>query len=473
MFICRRLVAGDLLPEEECIIVHQMNENKLKKRSGFLPIFGFLPIHFFLLCVWGFLVAGCGGTSGVLRSPRLKVEHGSKSLDRWLRSGEQSEITPEIQELAKKLEAEDPWVTLRRINRWVLTHNKQVKRSRAWRKSVFRKRTAAQLLNSGEMTGCGDFAVLLAALFRAAGFPTVYVGSLKKDWVRGWADGNRSGSFMGHSFLEVYVNGEWILVDSTEGYYWRGYDPKNPNLPRGYYAYGKGVDPWDLGIKSLPILIQSMKNIAEKIDPDEFKKPSYRQGFLTPHLVLVSSPKVFKTLKERTKGLRFLFLSIKRLEKNPDKAGGKNVLVLMKTKILPRRIHRIASPLNIDSFKEKLPLDESKYPRVVIQKDRAICVAAAPSAKELAKKALSFIKVRDGDEHALRPELCRRPGNSPKNSPTNASANKTEKSAAKNQERRPAKGHTKASVKAPAKASVKAPAKAPAKAPVKGPAKAR
>lgn len=442
--------------EEECIIVHQMNTNKLKIRCRGFPFLGFSASH--LLFVYGvfFLVAGCGGTSGALRSPRLKVEHGSKSLDRWLRSGEQSEITPEIQELAKKLEAEDPWVTLRRINRWVLTHNKQVKRSRAWRKSVFRKRTAAELLESGEMTGCGDFAVLLAALFRAAGFPTVYVGSLKKDWVRNWVNGNRSGSFMGHSFLEVYVNGEWILVDSTEGYYWKGYDPKNPNLPRGYYAYGKGVDPWDLGIKSLPVLLQSMKNIAKKIDPDDFEKSSYRRGFLTPYLVLVSSPKVRKVLKKRTKGIRFLALSLKRLEKNPDKAEGKNVLVLMKTQILPRRIHRIASPLNIRSFKEKLPLDATEYPRVVIQKDRTICVAAAPSAKELAKKALSFIKVRDGDEHALRPELCHRPGNSPKNSPTNTSENKTEKSAAKHQERPPAKGHTKGSVKAPAKAAAKA-----------------
>ena len=242
------------------------------------------------------------------------------------------------------------------------------------------------------------------------------------------------------------------MVDSTEGYYWRGYDPKNPNLPRGYYAYGKGVDPWDLGIKSLPVLLQSMKNIAKKIDPDEFEKPSYRQGFLTPSLVLVSSPKVHKALKEKTTGMRFLFLSLKRLEKNRDKAGGKNVLVLMKTKILPRRIHRIASPLNIVSVEEKLPPDASKYPRVVIQKDRAICVAAASSAEELAKKALSFIKVRDDNEHALRPELCRRPGN--------GSENKTKKSAAKHQARRPEKGHTKRPANAPTNAPVKRPANA-------------
>jgi hypothetical protein len=354
----------------------------------------------------GLAWTGCAAT--VIRTPRLKVDYDPPRL--WLASGTQTRLSAKIKNLAQKLKARDPWVTLRRIHRWVVNHSQPQKKDRG---ELMRARTATQLFEARTLTGCGDWALLLAALFRAAGLPTVYVEAIHKDWARRWSDGTAGSTHMGHTFLEVYVGGEWILIDSTKGYYWTGYDRKNPNLPRGYYAFAKGRDAWDVGIKSLSILNDSLEAIADHLSTKKLAKPSYRQGYLTPHLVLVSNSKIRKALKSQVTGLRFVFLPLRRLRKKPHRADGKNVLVLLGPKALKKRLQLLSSPLLIQNPERALPPDPGAYPRVLKQNDRSICIIVASKTKDLIKKALSVIAVKDEDERALRPERCGRPSQPP------------------------------------------------------------
>ena len=195
-------------------------------------------------------------------------------------------------------------------------------------------------------------------------------------------------------------------MDSTEAYYWTGYNPSDPNLPRGYYAYGKARDPWALGLRSLSLLIQSMKKIAEKVDVTTFKKPSYTQGFLAPRVVVVSTGRVVRALKPRLRTVRFELLPLRMLRRRPQRAKGKDVLVLIKNSRAPRRLPLLGPPLNIQKAQDALPMDPRRYPRGIAQKGRFICVITASTVKGLVQRALSVMEVRDADEKALRPREC-------------------------------------------------------------------
>lgn len=89
---------------------------------------------------------------------------------------------------------------------------------------------------------CACFALLFANLLRARGIPAVYVKSARHDWIRSFVATARRGSFAGHVFLEVFLDGRWKLLDPQGMRLWDQYDPKDPELPGGFLAYEKGSD---------------------------------------------------------------------------------------------------------------------------------------------------------------------------------------------------------------------------------------
>lgn len=77
-------------------------------------------------------------------------------------------------------------------------------------------RTAEQILRGGCLTGCNDFGIMFVTLARAFGIPASLTQTLKQQWV---FDMIRSRQWIseqeGHTFSEVYIEGDWHTVDPT------------------------------------------------------------------------------------------------------------------------------------------------------------------------------------------------------------------------------------------------------------------
>ena len=137
--------------------------------------------------------------------------------------------------------------------------------------------TARELLQSKSLSGCHDFALVFAAVARALGYPAVLADTAGLDWLKTAATGAK-GRYIGHVFVEVFVDGRWILVDATNGpYVATGYDPGNPVIPlgKGYYAMRKGADTWGYGINSNQQLQQLMDETAKQLQGATFARPTY------------------------------------------------------------------------------------------------------------------------------------------------------------------------------------------------------
>jgi len=107
--------------------------------------------------------------------------------------------------------------------------------------------SADDILSRGYVTGCTNFAIAFATLARAKGIPAIVIDSAQVDWAK---KGASLESVSGHFFAEVFVNDKWLLVDPTVGVLYPGYNPKNPCLPKRYYAFAKGLSVIDMGIRS-------------------------------------------------------------------------------------------------------------------------------------------------------------------------------------------------------------------------------
>ena len=354
-------------------------------------------------------LAGCA-TFGILRRPRLSVSHAK--TQRWLRSGPQTQVTPKIRALAWKLRASTRIQTLRNIHRWVTSHATRYKGNRA---EVLRRRTASELLEDRTLSGCGDWGVLLAALFRAAGIPTIYVEAVDWHWARQWVDGSDVGPHLGHVFLEVYVKGKWRLVDSTRGWLWTDYDPAEPSLPLHHYAFAKGLDAWDLGLKSFSALRATLEHIAEYLDSVKIRDVSYRRHFLTPTVLLLADA---KTIAERHRVHRSVYFKHRR---TGALAGRTPERQLEGIDTLVSIVAGKPDPAQVAEFLGLSKSETARIEQVVAAcagrhrcrralylqtPSRRVCVAVTASPKALVPFLHSLLSVRPGNEHALSSQAC-------------------------------------------------------------------
>jgi len=111
-------------------------------------------------------------------------------------------------------------------------------------------KTAAGLFADKILGGCSDFALAELALFRAMGFEARLALSANVKWIALWRE-NPLAIGNGHSFIEVFLDGRWHLVDPTYFILYDGYDPKQNNLPSGEIAMARGRDFASLGIDSV------------------------------------------------------------------------------------------------------------------------------------------------------------------------------------------------------------------------------
>ncbi len=348
---------------------------------------------------------------GVIRRPRLAVNRALPK--RWLRSGPQARITPKIRALALHLRASSPIQTMRNIHRWVTSHTRRYKGNRT---EVLRRRTSDELLEDRTLSGCGDWGILLTALFRAAGIPTIYVEAIDWHWARKWMDGSDEGPHLGHVFLEVYVQGTWRLVDSTRGWIWSSYDPDEPSLPLHYYAFAKGLDAWSLGIRNFASLMRSLEHIAEYLDSKKIRGVSYPRGFLTPTVLLLANEKVIAQRHRIHRSIYFTHHSTGSLTRLPESSqlDGIDALVsIVAGKPAPVRVAQYLGLNDRDLRRIEGVVASCKGRhrcRRVLFIDSAtgrICLAVTASSAALLPFLHSLLDVRPDQERAISAQSCR------------------------------------------------------------------
>ncbi len=147
--------------------------------------------------------------------------------------------------------------------------------------------TTEQLLAERRLGGCHDWGLVYAAFARALGYPTVLVDAAGIPWIKQYQSAQKGG-FSGHVFSEVFVDGKWLLIDSTNGWYLQdGYDPVNPIIPLkagfpgetaetyGFYVMRKGLDTWGYGIRSNAELVWLMETTAQQVKLETLTNPKY------------------------------------------------------------------------------------------------------------------------------------------------------------------------------------------------------
>ena len=98
-------------------------------------------------------------------------------ISKYLQSGEQTQVTPKIWEIATTFQG----ATLEKAKQ-IIQRISQLE-SRQFQYDIFRKRTDSQILEDGFVTGCIDSALAFITLARASGIPAKYVETISKKWV--------------------------------------------------------------------------------------------------------------------------------------------------------------------------------------------------------------------------------------------------------------------------------------------------
>lgn len=147
--------------------------------------------------------------------------------------------------------------------------------------------TVDQLMNEKRLGGCHDWGLVFISLVRELGYPAVLVDTASIGWMKQTQAGQK-GPYVGHVFVEVYLEGKWVLVDSTNNWYVEsGYDPANPVIPlkgkiagsneenAGFYVMRKGVDTRGYGIHSNAELMKLMEDTAKQVKVESLTYPEY------------------------------------------------------------------------------------------------------------------------------------------------------------------------------------------------------
>lgn len=147
--------------------------------------------------------------------------------------------------------------------------------------------TVDQLLKERRLGGCHDYGLVFAAVARELGYPAVMARTVSLAWVKR-SQARQKGTHVGHVFVEVYLNGKWVLIDSTNGYYVEdGYDPADAVIPLkgriagstdetyGFYVERKGIDTWAFGIHSPAESNRVMNTFGRQLRLEDIEYPDY------------------------------------------------------------------------------------------------------------------------------------------------------------------------------------------------------
>jgi hypothetical protein len=202
--------------------------------------------------------------------------------EKYLAQGEQSRISdPTVLDLLRR--DEQSMAHLGDIYRWL---KREFTPYRAGGKTIGVV-TVDQLLAERRLGGCHDHGLVYAAAARELGYPALMTRTASIAWVKRFQAGEQ-GPHVGHVFVEVFLDGKWVLIDSTNGWYLEdGYDPADPVIPLkgqiagsndetfGFYVERKGTDTWAFGIHSPAESTQAMDAFASQLNLGAIAYPQY------------------------------------------------------------------------------------------------------------------------------------------------------------------------------------------------------
>ena len=137
------------------------------------------------------------------------------------------------------------------------------------------ERSVEEIIQSRIYTGCNDVGLVLSTILRMKGIPTVFVSSGKVDWIEESHEQRKTDIIRGHVFLEIYLNDEWYLFDSANGYIYLGYDYNNLSLPKNYYVFKKTLNNWEFGANTINDNNKIMRDAFKDFDISDYKDPKY------------------------------------------------------------------------------------------------------------------------------------------------------------------------------------------------------
>jgi transglutaminase-like putative cysteine protease len=212
--------------------------------------------------------------------PAFGIAYGEP--ERYLAQGEQSQIR-EFEALNVPRASRKSLAHLGDIYRWL---HQSFESYSAGGKTIGMV-TVEQLLSERRVGGCHDVGLVYAAVVRELGYPAVMNRTNSIAWVERFQSGTPD-PHVGHVFVEVYVGKSWVLIDPTNGWYVaEGYDPTNPVIPLqgqvaganqeryGFSVERKGVDVWDMGLRSPEESTQAMDRFAQDLNLEGIIYPDY------------------------------------------------------------------------------------------------------------------------------------------------------------------------------------------------------
>lgn len=142
------------------------------------------------------------------------------------------------------------------------------------------KHTVNDIMEKEALTGCHDHGLIMAGMLRLFGIPSIMIDTTL---ISGAVEyNNEQSGFIGHVFVEFYLNNKWYLLDSSSGDLTSNYDTANPLIPsrrdsEGFYAMLKGLDSNDCGIYCVEDLMAKQIETAKiiKKEHQNFKLPQY------------------------------------------------------------------------------------------------------------------------------------------------------------------------------------------------------
>lgn len=202
--------------------------------------------------------------------------------EKYLVQGEQSHISdPTVLDSLRR--GEQSMTHLGDIYRWL---KREFTPYRAGGKTIGVV-TVDELLAERRLGGCHDHGLVYAAVARELGYPALMARTVSIAWVKRFQAGEQ-GPHVGHVFVEVFLDGKWVLIDSTNGWYLEdGYDPADPVIPLkgriagsndetfGFYVERKGIDTWAFGIHSPAESTQAMDALASQLNLGAIAYPQY------------------------------------------------------------------------------------------------------------------------------------------------------------------------------------------------------
>jgi hypothetical protein len=202
--------------------------------------------------------------------------------EKYLAQGEQSHIS-DLTALDSLRRGEQSMAHLGDIYRWL---KREFTPYRAGGKTIGVV-TVDELLAERRLGGCHDHGLVYAAVARELGYPALMTRTASIAWVKRFQAGEQ-GPHVGHVFVEVFLDGKWVLIDSTNGWYLEdGYDPADPVIPLkgriagsndetfGFYVERKGIDTWAFGIHSPAESTQAMDALASQLNLRAIAYPQY------------------------------------------------------------------------------------------------------------------------------------------------------------------------------------------------------